>query len=587
MAPTNTNQKEVTEAAAPSAAPSVLNPSQDGGHATSFEGRIVVAACDKGGGIGMNGQMPWPKLRDDMQHFRHLTAGSAVVMGRVTFESLPAKSKPLPGRLNVVLTRDVTVTRAKLLGDASENDNEQLVLANSLDAAQQLLTSRGVLVAYVIGGEAVYEEALNRPMWSKKVFLTHVHTSFACDRFFPVDRVTGSVSIGNVVDTKETVNGTANGNGSITGSCFRNGHDNGEEGEREKKKAKLVESQNHDDVFECVAVRSNLRDNDVEYSIKEYVRVDGTARPSTNPLGNMNGVQQTYQRNCPLNSEEGQYLDLVKHIMEHGIKRTDRTGTGTLSVFGAQMRFNLHDDVFPLLTTKRVFWRGVVEELFWFIRGATDGNQLSAKGVHIWDANGSRAFLDGRGFKERAVGDLGPVYGFQWRHFGAKYVDMNTNYDGQGVDQLAGIIHTLKTNPSDRRMVMSAWNPGATHLMALPPCHLLAQFYVANGRLSCQMYQRSCDMGLGVPFNIASYALLTRLLADVTGLLPGEFVHVLGDAHVYCNHVDALHKQLERAPRPFPKLRVKHRENIEDFVLEDLTLEGYNPYGPIPMKMAV
>lgn len=583
----NAPAERATASAKTAAAVRPSSSSQDDGHAVSFEGRIVVAACDKGGGIGMNGQMPWPKLREDMRHFRHITAGSAVVMGRVTFESLPAKSRPLPGRLNVVLTRDVTVTRAQLLSDASENDNEQLVLANSLDAAQRLLTSRGVSVAYVIGGEAVYEEALKHPMWSKKVLLTHVHTPFACDRFFPVARVTGSVGDGNGVEKEESVNDNANGNGNVNGNGINNGHSNGQEGEREKKKPKLVESQNHEDVFECVAVRSNLSDNDVDYSIKEYVRVDATTRPSANPLGNMNGIQQNYQRICPQNIEEGQYLDLVKHIMGHGTKRTDRTGTGTLSVFGAQMRFNLHDDVFPLLTTKRVFWRGVVEELFWFIRGATDGNQLSAKGVHIWDANGSRAFLDGRGFKDRAVGDLGPVYGFQWRHFGAPYVDMNTSYDGQGVDQLAGIIHTLKTNPSDRRMVMSAWNPGATHLMALPPCHLLAQFYVANGRLSCQMYQRSCDMGLGVPFNIASYALLTRLLADVTGLLPGEFVHVLGDAHVYCNHVDALHKQLERSPRPFPKLRVRHRENIEDFVLEDLTLEGYNPYGPIPMKMAV
>ena len=184
-------------------------------------------------------------------------------------------------------------------------------------------------------------------------------------------------------------------------------------------------------------------------------------------------------------------------------------GTGTLSKFGCQMRFNLREH-FPLLTTKRVFWRGVAEELLWFISGKTNAKELHDKGIHIWDGNASRAYLDSIGLTDREEWDLGPVYGFQWRHFGAKYVDMHTDYTGQGVDQLAELIHTIKTKPHDRRLVLSAWNPAALKEMALPPCHMFAQFYVANGELSCQLYQRSCDMGLGVPFNIASYALLTR-----------------------------------------------------------------------------
>ncbi|KAL5252828.1 hypothetical protein ACHWQZ_G015559 [Mnemiopsis leidyi] len=271
----------------------------------------------------------------------------------------------------------------------------------------------------------------------------------------------------------------------------------------------------------------------------------------------------------------------------NGNKKGDRTGTGTISQFGAQMRFSLRDQ-FPLLTTKRVFWRGVAEELLWFISGCTDGKVLSDKRVHIWDANGSKEFLKKRGLGHRQEGDLGPVYGFQWRHFGAKYVDKDTDYTGQGVDQLAEVIHKIRTNPTDRRIIMSAWNPADLEEMALPPCHCLVQFYVADGHLSCQLYQRSADMGLGVPFNIASYALLTYMIAHVTDLHPGDFIHTLGDAHVYNNHVTPLQEQLARAPRPFPTLNIKRKvESIDDFRMEDFELVGYNPHPKISMEMSV
>ncbi|KAJ2503598.1 Thymidylate synthase [Coemansia sp. RSA 1972] len=296
----------------------------------------------------------------------------------------------------------------------------------------------------------------------------------------------------------------------------------------------------------------------------------------------------------PINSEEKQYLSLIDNILEHGERRDDRTGTGTIALFAPpQLRFNLADDVFPLLTTKRVFWRGVAEELLWFIRAQTDAHILRDKSVHIWDGNGSREFLDSRGLEHRREGDLGPVYGFQWRHFGAAYVDADHDYTGQGVDQLQDVIRKIRENPTDRRIIMSAWNPADLHAMALPPCHMFAQFFVSNpntpnATLSCQMYQRSCDMGLGVPFNIASYALLTRLIAHVTGLKPGYFVHCMGDTHIYSNHVDALKVQLQREPRPFPKLLIKRSpENIEDFTMEDLELVGYAPHGKIQMDMAV
>merc|ERR1712222_175367 len=255
--------------------------------------------------------------------------------------------------------------------------------------------------------------------------------------------------------------------------------------------------------------------------------------------------------------EEYQYLNLIRDIIDNGVSMSDRTGTGTRSVFGTTMRFDLRKS-FPLLTTKRVFFRGVMEELLWFIKGDTNSNHLAEKGIKIWDGNGSREFLDKRGLAHREVGDLGPVYGFQWRHFGAKYVDMHTDYTGQGVDQLADCIKKIKENPTDRRILLSAWNPADLKEMALPPCHMFCQFYVdvEKSELSCLMHQRSCDMGLGVPFNVASYSLLTCMIAKVCGLKPGEFVHVLGNAHVYKTHVEPLEEQMKRTPRPFPLLRI-------------------------------
>lgn len=267
--------------------------------------------------------------------------------------------------------------------------------------------------------------------------------------------------------------------------------------------------------------------------------------------------------------------------------RDDRTGVGTVSIFGAHMRFNMRNS-FPLLTTKRVFWRAVVEELLWFVRGCTDAKILQEKDIHIWDGNSDRKFLDKLGFTEREEGDLGPVYGFQWRHFGAKYRTCHDDYTDEGIDQLKEVINTIRTNPNDRRIIMSAWNPVDIPQMALPPCHCLAQFYVANGELSCQLYQRSADMGLGVPFNIASYALLTYMIAHITGLNPGDFVHTTGDTHVYKNHIDPLKEQLKRKPRPFPKLIFKRQvKEIEDLKFNDFEILDYKPYPKIEMQMAV
>lgn len=288
------------------------------------------------------------------------------------------------------------------------------------------------------------------------------------------------------------------------------------------------------------------------------------------------------------NHDEYQYLDTLAHILKNGRQKGDRTGTGTISIFGAQCRYSLADGTMPLLTTKRVFWRGVVEELLWFLRGSTNAKELSERGVRIWDGNGSRQFLDSLGFVDREEGDLGPVYGFQWRHFGAPYRTMHADYGDEGVDQIKNLIETIKTNPNDRRMILCSWNPADLGKMALPPCHCLAQFYVYEDELSCQLYQRSADMGLGVPFNIASYALLTHMVAKVTGKRPGDFVHTLGDAHIYLNHVDAVKQQLERKPRQFPKLHIKRDvKDIFDFRFEDFEVVDYHPHPAIKMEMSV
>ncbi|MBR6001966.1 MAG: thymidylate synthase [Bacteroidales bacterium] len=262
-----------------------------------------------------------------------------------------------------------------------------------------------------------------------------------------------------------------------------------------------------------------------------------------------------------------QYLDLLRHIREHGVIKTDRTGVGTQSVFGYQMRFNLEDG-FPLLTTKKVFLKGVIYELLWFLKGDTNIKFLTDNGVHIWDE-----WADENG-------NLGSVYGKQWRSWEAA--------DGRVVDQISDLVDLIRNHPDSRRMIVCAWNPGEIDKMALPPCHCLFQFYVADGKLSCQLYQRSADVFLGVPFNIASYALLTMMLAQVCGLKPGEFVHTFGDVHIYKNHFEQVDLQLSREPRALPTMKINPEvKSIFDFRYEDFTLEGYDPWPAIKAPVAV
>ncbi len=262
-----------------------------------------------------------------------------------------------------------------------------------------------------------------------------------------------------------------------------------------------------------------------------------------------------------------QYLDLLNHVIHTGVEKSDRTGTGTISIFGYQSRYNLSEG-FPVLTTKKLHLKSIIHELLWFLTGDTNISYLKENGVRIWDE-----WADEKG-------DLGPVYGYQWRSWPTP--------EGKNIDQIAQLVNSLKNNPDSRRHLVSAWNVGQINQMKLPPCHLLIQFYVANGKLSCQLYQRSADIFLGVPFNIASYALLTQMMAQVCGLQAGEFIHTLGDAHIYLNHLEQVKLQLSRTPLPLPKMKINPEvKNIFEFKYEDFELTDYQAHPHIPGKVAV
>lgn len=496
----------------------------------------VVVAATRAMGIGKDGKLPW-KLPSDLKFFKDLTMTTsdpgkknAVVMGRKTWESIPRQHRPLPGRLNVVLTRS---------GSFDIATTQNVVVCGSMPSALDLLSETPYCLSienvFVIGGGQILREALNAP-GCDAIHITEIETNVECDTFIPA------------IDSS---------------------------------------------AFQPWCSSSPLVENDIHYSFVTYVRVRNFTMGSLASGGATNSNKFEVQGFSFLpkmifeRHEEYMYLRLIQEIISSGTHKDDRTGTGTLSKFGCQTRFNLRKS-FPLLTTKRVFWRGVVEELLWFISGSTNAKVLQEKDVHIWDGNASRDYLDSIGLTDREEGDLGPIYGFQWRHFGARYTNMHADYTGQGFDQLLDVIDKIKNKPDDRRIVLSAWNPSDLKLMALPPCHMFAQFCVTNGELSCQMYQRSADMGLGVPFNIASYALLTRMIAHVCDLVPGDLIHVIGDAHIYKTHIKPLQEQLQKLPKPFPILKINpEKKDIDSFVAADFELIGYDPHQKIEMKMAV
>lgn len=300
-------------------------------------------------------------------------------------------------------------------------------------------------------------------------------------------------------------------------------------------------------------------------------------KKTLNVIKNKNGVFH----------DENQYLNLIDDILENNEEFIGRNGS-TLAVFGSAMHFSLENNTIPFLTTKKLAYKTCLKELLWFIKGDTSNKNLKAQNVNIWNSNGSREFLDSRGLTHYDEDDLGPIYGFQWRHFNAEYNDCNSDYSNKGVDQLKYIIEQLK-NPetrNSRRLIMSAWNPCQLDQMALPPCHVMCQFNVINNKLSCSLYQRSGDVGLGVPFNIASYSILTHLIAHHVGLEAYEFIYYLGNAHIYDDHIEKLKIQKDVIPQEFPKLKINKKcENIEDYKVEDFIVENYNFASQINLLM--
>ena len=285
--------------------------------------------------------------------------------------------------------------------------------------------------------------------------------------------------------------------------------------------------------------------------------------------------------------DEYQYINLIKHILEYGTMIEGRNGNA-LTIYGSSMHFSLENNTWPLLTSKKVAWKTCAKELFWFLKGSTSNTELQEQNVHIWDGNGSRDFLDSRGLTNLQENDLGPVYGHQWRFFNAPYENCNTDYSGKGVDQIKYIIDSLK-NPKERysrRLILSAWNPQQLHEMALPPCHVLAQFNVIGNKLSCSLYQRSGDIGLGVPFNIASYSLLTHIIAKHCDLEANEFIYHLGNCHIYDDHIEPLRNQVNNVLYPFPKISILEKyDNINNYSIKDIKVENYQCNNVIKMEM--
>lgn len=476
----------------------------------------LVVAHDTKYGIGCDGKLPW-YFRKEMKYFAKLTQSgkkNIVVMGRHTWESIPKRYRPLPSRINVIVSSTLHSQQEKMdmVGEGSEKVHVCPTIDAMIDCVDRLRDSQTKV--WIIGGRGIYTELLQKKK-IEKLYLTRIHGIFpACDTF-------------------------------LDASLFQD--------------------------F-CLQTSSTIVDFDVLH---------------TNDGGGHSKYLLTYQK-LHLRTEETQYLDLLEEVLDKGDIRKDRTGVGTKSVFGASMRFSLRNNVLPLFTTKRVYWKGIVEELLWILRGSTDAKELQARNVHIWDGNSSREFLDKVGLFHLEDGDCGAIYGHQWRHFGAEYVNCSSDYTGKGFDQIQYVIDQIRNNPNSRRIFLSGWNPCDFGVQCLPVCHVSYCFSVRQGELHCHLYMRGNDLGCGCPFNIASAALLTHMLAHITGLKAGELVYSCSDAHIYLNHVDGIQTQIERVPRPFPTLTMDPNVTaLEDFTYDSFLLQGYDPHPRIKLDMAV
>lgn len=455
-----------------------------------------VAFC-KQNGIGNNNSIPW-KIKDDLILFKTITINNIVVMGKNTYDSIPEKHRPLPNRLNLVLTNSPD----------KYTNSDNLIFTNYSNIEYVIHKFAHIYQGvFVIGGESIYNLFYNK---LNTLFVTYIDKQYECNTFFP--------SITN--DFKLVMN--SKNHWSENEQCF--------------------------------------------YRFMKYERTNTCDYDHT-------------------------YLRLASKVLTYGDERHNRTDINTLSIFGEQISFDISHNV-PLLTTKRVAWKSCIEELLWFMRGDTDANILKEKKVNIWNGNSSREFLDNVGLTHLDEGDCGANYSFQWRFSGQKYVDCNTPYVRKTkYDQINNIINLLRTDPFSRRIFLSAWNPLDLENTVLPPCHVSAQFYVDNNRrLSCHMYQRSCDVFLGLPFNIFSYTVLTYILAKKCNMTPNKLVISLGDTHIYKNHIEQVKEQTNRTILAYPLLKLSdeiHSKEIEDITIDDFELIGYFPHNSIKAPMAV
>lgn len=496
----------------------------------------LIVAIDKYGGIGKNGVLPW-KITDEIKHFYDVTAGSnkAVIMGKNTFLSIPVKHRPLKNRLNIVVSSTL------------EPLDDVIIVSNLQDALNHC-SNNAIDCAYISGGVQLYQEALHHKDLSE-LWISHINDDYDCDTFFPF---TGK-AINMPLDTDSII-------------CNE---------------------------FLCWTKNKTVEVTYLRFTEPAFQYMfNGTLVNDTEIVSYKHNVLNSFRDNS---HDEYQYLDLLSLILNTGDTRPTRNAE-CLSVFAPpEMKFNLLNG-FPLLTTKRTFWKGIVLELLMFLKGSTDAFELNKNGVNIWDLNTTREFLDNRKLFNYKEGDMGPMYGWQFRHFGADYKGKDFDYTNCGFDQLAEVIRLLKEDKNSRRIMMTSYDPSKVSESVLPPCHsLVLQFYVNGSYLDCKMYQRSADMFLGVPFNIASTSLLLHILATATGFTPRFVTITLGDAHIYSGHIQQVKKQLTRLPMQFPTISIKKQlshpsvsnilENIEHLQFDDFVLNNYRCHKGIKAEM--
>ena len=498
----------------------------------------LIVATDKNLGIGKNNQLPW-NLRNEIKYFSKTTIGynNIVIMGRNTWESIPKQYRPLKNRINIILTSK-PINLSQCQGTYIANS-----FSNAIKMVEMLQYQYTVGNVFIIGGKRLYQEVLsnNKDINLDYIYQTEIYDSFDCDTF--------------LMDKKEF---------------------------KEKLKNYEIIKSSHFKKELC-----SVNQKEIFYRYLVYKKC---------LFKNTEGLDIRVDYALPFvpfkNEEEYQYINILKNILTNGIKRQDRTGTGTLSVFGTHQEFDLRD-TFPLLTTKRMFLRGIFEELMLYLRGQTDNKILNEKGINIWDGNTNREFLDKRGLQHYEEGDMGETYGFNFRHFGGEYLGCQHHYQKgeHGFDQVANLIHLIKNDPTSRRMIITLWNPHTNHKAALPSCLCWYQFYVdiEAEELHAQIYLRSSDFFLANNWNVCTGAILVHLLCNLEdiNLTPGTLKVITGDTHLYLNHLEQAKINLKRKPRPYPKLIINSKkENIEDFTYEDLNVIGYNPYPSIKAEMS-